>query len=615
MKNRCVIVDLSNETIKENEISNEQLQQYLGGRALGIYLLNKYSPKKSNSFDENNPLIFSVGLFTDSGWPSAVQWFVTSVSPLTGAYGGAFAWGDFGLKLRRSGIVALVILGKSVKKTSLLIDGESLKFINAEELWGLNIHNVYDKYQELYPNSSVASIGKAGEKMLGIASIIADKYQMIIRTGMGAVMGSKNLKSVVVTETSLPKNEAIATKWKELTDRLTVQVANHQASKRLRDFGKPMLIKSKNQVGDFASFNHQKTKFQGTDSLDADAIKKITYQSSKCDNCTIACIRKTRIGEIETEGPEYEPIWALGPRIGNADLEYLVFLYNRCLEDGVDPIALGGILGFAMECYQKNQVSDFPVMRWGNKSDIEKFWLELLQGSGLGSELANGTGFYVKKHKECEKFAMQVKGVEISGQEPRQSQAFGLSLAVSNWGGDWGYGLPTIDVANNKEAAETIFPDLYPKILEVNSSYGKAQLVKFTEEYNAISDSLGICKFACPETYALMPNDLLTGYNMWFNSDLNMSDFMKIGEKIINMERLFNLNRGYNGSDDTLPERFLDEEIELELFEGNRLVKLTPTGKMIKSKSRLPEMLNEYYHLRGWVEGVPTKEKLAELGL
>jgi aldehyde:ferredoxin oxidoreductase len=375
-----------------------------------------------------------------------------------------------------------------------------------------------------------------------------------------------------------------------------------------------MLIRSKNQVGDLATRNHQQCSFdEAIDDIDGLAVRKLTVQNRFCTDCPIGCIRITKSGDVMTEGPEYEPIWALGPRIGNGDLHFLIQLFEECLRLGVDPIGFGGVMAFAMECYQRGLLNSEYALTWGEQQAISRFLEELVEGNGTGGALRNGTREYYRHHPETRPYAMEVKGVELSGQEPRQSKAFGLSLGVSNWGADWGYGLPTIDVANNIAAAKTLFPDEYKHILEVTSERAKAKLVCFTEAYNAISDSLGICKFACPETYALMPSDLAKARSAELGFEQTAEDLLLIGEKIINLERLINQREGFTADDDYLPERFLKEPIVVDIYEGDRLTGLKKTQNKRILTNEFYAMRQEYYNLRGWKDGMPTTDGLKQL--
>lgn len=614
MHERILYIDLSDSSFRIEPISDDLLESYIGGRGLGARLLYNLTSPGIEPFAPESPLIFTVGPFTGTKWPSGAQWSVTAKSPLTKAYGGGFCWGEFGTRLRHAGYLGIVVQGRAATPVSLLIGKNGVEFLEASCLWGKNTRETTDLLSLGRPRCSVACIGPAGERLSGLASIIGDKYQMVLRTGLGAVMGSKRLKAIIIEDSpwKLPLNES----FDAVSERLIPRVHDHYASKRLREQGKPMLIRSKNMVGDLATHNHQRPSFdECIDGIDGEAMKRFTLSNKSCEGCPIGCVRVTKTAKVVTEGPEYEPIWALGPRIGNGDLEYVIHLFEDCLSDGVDPIGFGGVLAFAMECAQRGLIHPDYEFGWGEKTAIGRFYRELVNNVGLGGELRNGTREYYLRHPLTRPYAMEVKGVELSGQEPRQSKAFGLSLAVSNWGADWGYGLPTLDVAYNIVAAKELFPDDYVKLLEVTSEEHKAKLVKFTEEFNAVSDSLGICKFACPETYALMPRDLAEGLSAYFGHEITQKSLLEAGERIVNLERMYNMREGLTKEDDYLPERFVKEPIVVDLYEGNRLEGLRKTEQTRTLTSDLDRMIREYYQLRGWPDGRPSAETLRRLQL
>lgn len=579
---------------------------------MGARLLYELTAPETDALGPENCLIFTAGLLTGTSFPCSVQWSVTAKSPLTGGYGGAFLWGDFGLRLKALGYLALIVKGKAASPTTLSLSQDGVGFLPAEPLWGLDTRETWQALSQ-GGACSVACIGPAGESLSHLACIIADRYQMGIRTGMGAVMGSKRVKAIVLPDRKSALEEPPG--FRELAEKLAAQVAAHPASVRLHEQGKPMLIRSKNDTGEFASFNHQRCEFdEAIDALDGEAVKRYTAGKRHCEGCPIGCIRETRCGEIETEGPELEPIWALGPRIGNSDLEYLIALYERCLAQGLDPIAFGGVAAFAMECCQRGLLPA-GCIRWGNQADLDALFEQLLQNKGLGGLLRDGTKAYCAAHPEAAPYAMQIKGVELSGQEPRQAKAFGLALAVSNWGGDWGYGLPTLDISKNAEVAQAYFPDCYEQILDVHAEDCKGRLVKFTEEYNAICDTLGICKFACAETYALTPADMAAALSAFWGTPVNAAQLLRMGERIVNLERLYQLRCGYTQEDDRLPRRFLEEPITVHVCTGSRLTGLTRTAQTRELVSDLTRMKRDYYALRDWPQGRPSAAILERLGL
>ncbi len=595
------------------ELDEAVMKQVIGGRGLGIELLFEYCRSGIDALDPANPLILTIGPFCGTDWPSSVQTQITAKSPLTHALGGAFTWGSFGKDLASQGLTGIVITGKASEPVSCHIEKGSVYFEDAAGLWGLDTRETSVVLRERYPGASTAIIGPAGEQLAGLGTIVFDEYHTSPRTGLGAVMGSKQLKSLTIYPNT--PNPQVPRDFQGLVQVKRKQVMEHPASVKLKNLGKAMLLESKNQVGDLATNNHQLTHFDGLDTIGVEELRKYVVGNKPCPGCAIECIKRVDTGTTVTEALGYEPLWGLGPRIGNGDLPFIIEIYEECLKYGIDPVGFGGITAFAMECSQRDLLEG-RVLPWGDKDAVRRLLAEVVSGEGLGGELRDGSREFTLHHLETRPYAMEVKGVELSGQEPRQSQAFGLSLAVSNWGGDWGYGLPTLDVSHNLKAAEKLFPELLPEILEVTSPVHKPQLVKFSEEFNALSDSFGLCKFSCPETFAIMPDDLLEGYNAIFGEQITLDSLMALGERIINMERLFNLREGLSGEDDVLPDRFLHEPVSIEKFTGDRLTGLESTGEHMGIVNQLERMKSEYYALRGWDEGgKPEERTLRRLGL
>ncbi len=614
MNNRCLEIDLHTQTFRTRTLEEKVLKQYLGGRGLGARLLYEYTTAGEDPLAGSSPMIITTGLLAGSGWPSAVQWHVTEKSSLTGGIRSSLAWGRFGIVLHSLGYAAVIIQGRSETPVYLHLAGKEVRFKNAEAYQGTDTQVFAARMAEVYTGSSSLAIGRAGEAMTGLAAAIADGYSMTLR-GCGTIMGSKRLKGIVAEPGEYTPSWIQEKEWLSLSEVVREKVATHQTSVRLRDVGKALFISSKNLRGDWPTRNYQQPSFEMIENFNAEAIKDITVGTKSCESCDIGCIRKTRTERVDTEGLELEPIWTLGARIGNGDLAYLVDLYDRCLKDGVDPSGFGGIVAFAMECSQRGILPRDYRVQWGNPEDIDRLWEEMIEDKGLGGMLRNGTRKFCEAHPECLPYAMQVKGVELSAQEPRQSQTFGLNNAVSSWGGDGLYALPTLDVANNVAAMEVIAPELLPDALETHTPTHKGAVQIISEEVNALSDSLGICKFACPESYAIMPSDLAEAWSHIFKEPMDAKGIMTLGDGIIEMERLFNLREGISPEEDRLPERFLTEPITVDIYDGDRLKGLVKTGETRTCLSFLDEMKEEYYALRGWDGGIPADREAKEAAL
>jgi aldehyde:ferredoxin oxidoreductase len=513
--------------------------------------------------------------------------------------------------LASAGIAAVIFTGRSDTPVYVSIADGLVHFHDAGPLWGKLTGQTASLLADSHPQSQACYIGPAGERQVGLASIVSDTYQNLIRTGMGAVMGSKLLKAVVIQTTAdqalvNPEHSAFVALCQEKYK----QVANHPASVRLRDVGKAMLVRTKNQVGDLASRNHQRNTFDAASNMDADALKRYVTHNVFCPGCPIGCLRFSVIKDgpyaCETEGPEYEPIWALGPRIGNPDLELLIHANRLCIDLGLDQIGSAGSIAFAMELQQRGLLwhhgPSLPYsLDWGDAPSILGLLRAIASREGLGDILADGSRRAAGiLGGDTLRYAMQSKGVELSGQEPRQSKAFGLQLAVSAWGADWGYGIPTIDIAHNRKAAERYLPHLLPELLDVSDERYKPALVVFSENFNAVCDSLGLCKFSAPETYAIGPDDVAEGLALFLGSPVSTEALLRNGADIILLERQFNAREGFDRRDDQLPERFLREPLEIDVFTGDRLTGLVPTGEKRKVVIHLEKMLDEYYILRGW---------------
>lgn len=611
-------IELSTRMIEQNIIPGKWVEQYYGGRGLAIKYLFENLPPGIDPLSSENILVIAPGLLVGTDWPASTQYHVSAKSPLTEGYGSAFAWGEFGREMKMAGISLLALKGVSPKPIYLVIENDVVKFEEAQDLWGLTTGKTHDILEERYPSSKIMAIGPAGENKVLLASIVADRYQNLIRTGMGAVMGSKNVKAIVIKGQAELKTSDSFSEYSKI---MYEQIESHPASIRLREKGKAILVQSNNQIGNLATRNHQENKFSQANHLDAEALSRFVKHNIYCPTCPIGCLRFSEIDRgpfaCKTEGPEYEPLWALGPRIGNSNLELLIYANWLCIDFGLDQIGTAGVIGFAMECKQRDLIKEEKYSYlWGDRHTILGIIEEIAHRTGIGEKLGQGTrNAAFEINPEALKYAMQCKGVELSAQEPRIAKSFGLQLAVSNWGADWGYGLPTIDVAYNEKAAKKFLAHLLPEVLDVSTEINKPELVVFSENYNAISDSLGLCKFSAPETYAVGPDDAAEGLRILGKEETSES-LLEAGERIINLERLFNIREGFSRKDDYLPERFLKEPLEIEVYTGDRLTGLIPTGEKRIEVIHLDEMLDRYYDLRGWDrEGRPLQSTLNDLGV
>jgi aldehyde:ferredoxin oxidoreductase len=614
-------IDLSTSHVDLLPLELALAGSFLGARGVGAALLGRHLANPKTPYAPENPLILSVGPFSGTPWPTGSRYHVTFHSPLTGAYGYASSGGVFGPALRQAGYTALVITGRAERPVYLEVTPDQVSIRSAEHLWGRGTAAVHDNLQA--DGGRVACIGPAGENRVRFAAIINDRGRAAARCGGGAVMGSKNLKAIVARGRG---KRDLPAAFLEEARRAFAKVREHPNVRGLRDLGTVFLVGPKNQSGDLPARNHQFGQVPWVSRVDAQAIARYTYQTKGCYSCPIRCSRLTRVesgayaGELE--GPEYETLDALGPLCWVNDPE-VIFQANRLCNDlGVDTISTGAVIAFAMECHEHGLLRDADVsLEWGDPQTVLGLIELIARRQGIGDLLAEGTRRAAQQiGGDAPRFAMQVKGMELPRQEPRIAKGFGLGHATSNRGADHLYALPTIDLAGNLDAARHFFPpEIIPALMEADNEAFKPDLVALTEHYCAVSDALGVCKFSTAETYALYPEDLAAGLSALWGRDVSANELMTAGERIVNLERLYNVRLGLSRADDHLPERFTTEPLPIYTFARDPATgetRRSPDPIHVGRLSDFEAMLDRYYRIRGWDNnGIPMPETVRRLGL
>ena len=617
-------IDLSDKSVRIEKTDSEIFNKFIGSRGYAAKLLYDMTGPAVKPLDPENPLIFSTGLLTGTPWPTAARYHITCKSPLTGVYGYGNSGGFFGPALKHAGFDALVITGVASSPQYLLIEQNKIEIHDAKHLWGKITHETEEILKNQYPKSRVASIGPAGENMIAMASIINDLNRAAARCGIGAVMGSKKLKAIVVQSDYKP---TYSEPFRSVVKQVMKKVKNNPYTRNFSKWGTPAVIDPKNMIGDLPARNHQLAQVPFGDRINATAVEKYVVAKRGCFACPIKCSRISRVNRgkftCEVEGPEYETIDALGPMIWNNDMEAIIFANLLCNQFGMDTISTGVVIAFAMECHQNGLLNDKEFsLEWGDLDSIIGIIRKMANREGIGELLGQG----VRKAAAeigggADRFAMHVKGMELPRQEPRVAKAFGLGHGTSNRGADHLYALPTIDIAGHFEVAKQLFPQFMPEFMDVTSEEGKPDMVKFTEAFSAIADSAGICKFSCVETYALFPDDIAEGFSALGIPHTGES-LLEAGERIVNLERMYNVREGLRRKDDLLPKRFLEEKLKVYKNPADEISEQAPMKEKHQSSEEdgllidEESMLDRYYQLRGWeANGVPTAEKLKALGL
>jgi aldehyde:ferredoxin oxidoreductase len=629
---KTATVNLSTSRVEIVETPVETLRQFLGGRGLGAKLLFDRVGPEVEPLLPDNVLIFTAGPLAGTPWPTAARLHVTFKSPLTGAYGYANSGGFFAAELRHAGYDALLITGRAPQPSVLRIEDGEIRIEPAPELWGLTTEAVHEALLGPEPKAKdgrLACIGPAGENRVRIAAIINDHNRAAARGGPGAVMGSKNLKAIHVRASDRP---AIPPALREAAKAATAKLNGDPRLDGLRRFGTLVLMEPKNLSGDQPAKNHQLAQVPFIDEVGSAAMDRYLVAHKGCYACPIRCSRKSRVKDgpyaVEIGGPEYETTNALGPMCWIDDPEVIIYANHLCNIYGLDTISTGVVVAFAMELHEKDLLDDAELsLQWGDADTLLGLIERIAHRQGIGDLLADGVRAAAQRiGGGAERYALHVKGLELPRQEPRVAKGFGLGHATSNRGADHLYALPAIDLGGAWDVAQRIFPaEIVPELMEADNERFKADMVVYGEHFCAVTDALGICKFSTTEEYSLLPDDVVPGLAaLWGESltglgSVSGQDLLEIGERIVNLERLYNVREGLSRADDRLPARFLEEAVPLFGFERD-----AETGRLQQSAEPLGHariydfeaMLDRYYQLRGWSpDGAPTLATVQRLGL
>lgn len=594
-------VNLSSGQIKEEKISDEILRDFIGGRGLGVKILYDELEPGIDPLSPENKILILTGPVTGTPTPESGRWCSVTKSPLTYTIHDSHSGGDFGPYLKFSGFDGVIFEGASEKPVYLWIDDGKPELRDAKHLWGKDIFQTTDTIikESGDEKTRVACIGPAGENLVRLANIMNEKHRAAGRGGHGAVLGSKKVKAIAVRgdmrppvadEDALKKaNEAVIKKIKEMS----------ATSDSLPKHGTSILVNVINEEGGYPTRNFQTGVFATADRTSGETLTEtLLVDRMGCWGCIIRCGRVTKVPPWspyggEGEGPEYETIWALGAQCGVDNLEAITKANYLCNELGIDTIEIGNLIGLAMELYEKGYITPEVTrgldLKFGNPQALIELTWRTAYRSGLGDDIAEGGEKLAAKYNAPELF-MGVRGQGLPAYDPRAFQGHGLGYATSNRGG--------CHLRAYMIAAEVIGEVTGNKItLDPLKTEGKAKWVKTFQDLYAACDSLIECKF---NTFAIGAEEFASALSAVTGWKYTADDIMKVGERIYNLERAFNVREGRNWKD-TLPKRLLEEPL--------------PEGPKKGQVLRLNEMLEEYYAIRGWVGGKPTKEKLKELGL
>ncbi|MBF7096663.1 aldehyde ferredoxin oxidoreductase family protein [Alkalibacter mobilis] len=604
-------VNLSTKEITTEELPEKIAKDFIGGAGFGIKYLFDEVPGDTDALGEENKLIFAPGPLSGTSAPCASRMAVTTKSPLTNAVGMALSGGYFPVELKFAGYDVLIIEGKSEEPVYLWIKDDNVSIRKADKIWGMNTIDTQDVLkQELKEESArIACIGPAGENLSKMAAIINER-RAFGRKGVGAVMGSKNLKAIAVRGTKeVPiGNEELFKKAR------SAMLAGMKESPMLyphfSKLGTPMVVDATSALGIFPSENYRNTgEDDYTESLGAESSVARTLGNEHCYGCPVGCtqMKLARGGNLKYQGtmsdPEYETYYSLGSCTGVKNHDAVIHADHLCDKLGLDTISVGVTIGFAMELYEsgllsKEQTSGLDL-RFGNDEAMVDAITEIAyRNEGIGSLLCDGSKVLAEQIGQgSEKYAMHVKGLEFPAYDPRGAKAHGLNYVTSYTGADH----------NRGYAPQEIFGAEIPKAYDRFTPEGKGWLTMYNQDLrSATCDCPTMCGFlidmALPHMAEENTADMVSGAT---GLDIKKEDVMVIGARVNNLARAFNLTAGLTKADDTYPERILTEPIKEGGSKGHYV-----------SPEELEMMLNDYYDSRNWTkEGVPTEERLSELGL
>ena len=588
-------INLTGGQIATETLDLEIAGKFIGGRGLGTYFLSKEVDPGVDPLSPDNKVLFVTGPLTGAPVPTGGRYMVVTKSPLSGTVASSNSGGRWGAELKFAGYDMIIVEGKSEKPCYITIRDGEVEIHDAAEYWGKLVAETTDALIEAFgdSNARVLTIGPAGERMSPIAAIMNEKSRAAGRSGVGAVMGSKNLKAIVVRGTGKVE-PADADKTKEVVSALQKRLKEHDITGGgLPTYGTAVLVNVINESGVYPTRNYQAAQFATADRASGEVLaEKHLTGKEVCYRCPIACGRKTKVDGVEGGGPEYETIWAYSADCGIDDLLPVIRANRWCNEYGIDTISTGATIACAMEMYQKviikeDELDGGPPLEFGSGEAIVEWTRRMGTGEGLGAKLAMGS-YRLAESYGVPELSMTVKKLELPAYDPRGIQGYGLQSATTNRGGCHVRGY-------------LISPEILgvPEKLDPTVTEGKAVWTINFQNLTAVIDSLGLCLFT---SFALGPDDYRDMFNAVTGSDLSTEELVAAGDRIWNLERTFNLKAGIGPDQDTLPKRLLEEPI--------------PDGPAKGQVNRLAEMLPEYYEQRGWGEdGVPTEEKLAELGL
>jgi aldehyde:ferredoxin oxidoreductase len=600
---RILHVDLTTGNTRIEKLTEETARKYIGGIGLGMKLYLSNSKPQVDALSPENPLVLALGPVSGTMFPTGGNGHAfISKSPATGGVGEAVSHGTFGAELKRAGYDAVVLAGKAEKPVYLWIDDDSVQLLDASQVWGKSPAETEDAIKNELGDYyiRVASIGSAGEKLSKIACIINEKTRAAGRTGLGAVMGSKNVKAIAVRGTHdivVAKPDEFMDMVKEFHERM-----KGPAAQKYRTLGTPENLMIQNALYCMPTRNYNNAHFENAEKVSGEALnERYIAKIIACNSCAMRCEHEAVVKDGPYKGTmarmEYDNLWALGPNCGVDKLDAIIKAAELCNFYGLDASSAGVTVSFVMDCHEKGILTHDELggidAHFGNAEAVIALIEKMGKREGIGDMLADGVKEAAEKiGKNSAELAQHIKGLEITGYDLRCLKTAALGFAVSFRGAD-----------HNRSGAFSV--DLKGKVDRLKAERGRGKIVKDLEDTYNLIDSLIICKNAKGTLYNEL-GDMAKLYTDVTGAEVTAEELTAAAERINTLARLINIREGLSRKDDTLPWKVMNLPIPED----------SPVKGAIVTQDELDLLLDDYYAARGWtLEGVPTKEQLAKLGL
>lgn len=600
---RLLRIDLSSRSIREEPISTDVQRKFIGGRGFGIHYLFQENPPGIEPLGEENRLIFMPGLLAGSPAQGFGRWIVMTKSPLTGGLARSVGGGNFAAFIKFAGYDLIIVEGSAEKPSYVLMHENGVEVRDAEELWGLDTALTQKALASKHGSrTQTACIGPAGEKLVRFAAI-THGTRTASRCGVGTVMGAKKLKAISIVARAKPLGGEDREQFRALLREHGDLLKNHKRRVKMHTFGTTFLAQMMREMGILPVRNFQMGDMDGIESIFTEAYSRLRTGTHGCFNCMTRCgqvhvVQDGPYAGSKSEGPEYETIWAFGPQVGNTDADATVEADRLCDLFGLDTISAGSVIGFAMELFQRGIIdrtdTDGLELNWGDSRVIVELIKKIAGREGFGKILGEGTRRAAEQlGRGAEKYAIHAKGLELPAYEPRAAKIHGLSMATSNIGASHMYGYARQEISGKRD----------PRPVDRFADQGAGDIAAYNQIGKALEETGVLCNFAdSGMTHELLGK--LYAAAAGFPEFADTSYLKLVGERIVTLERCYNVREGFSRKDDTLPKRMMTEPLQ----------NAGPaTGQVVRN---LDALLDEYYAALGYSrDGIPTRGTLNRLGL